>query len=125
MEARTQSRLKAIAGMTALFALLFQALYVVPVSERMAVGGFDPLNGVICLAQGGAADKAGSPALPGSSKAHCPFCVAAAFAAMAAVIWILAAFGFSPVRPAAPAALAFIPARPRRTQQSRAPPLPV
>ena len=116
-----RSRLRAIAGLTALFALLFQALYAVPASERMAMGAIDA---VLCHAKG-TADTAGSPALPASSKVHCSLCIVAGFAALAAVVWLLVALGFRPEHPLVPSLVAPCPARLLRSQRSRAPPLPV
>ena len=84
---------RGLASWAGLIALIFQALYAVPASERMMLGealssAYAP---VICFAHGSdTAHAAQLPGAPTGTKAHCPICYVAAFTALAAVIWLLA-----------------------------------
>jgi hypothetical protein len=113
-----------LAALAALFALIWQALYAVPAAERMMLGE-DLAPGqatVICFAHGSGGTTANVPGLPGKTKTHCPLCIAAAFTALAAVIWLIGTL----VAQAAPspllAARVLLPVRLPRAHRSRAPP---
>jgi hypothetical protein len=112
-----------IAGLTAILALVVQALYAVPMAERMALGAASGrLDAIFCLSK--APDGGQSPpALPNhGSKSNCTLCVVAGFAALAAIAWLLLAQGWRAERPRPAHSAAGHSARLLRTQQSRAPP---
>jgi hypothetical protein len=110
-----------LAAWAALLALVFQALYAVPVSARMALDESLGQETIICLAGGGKI-MAHLPGMPGKAKMHCPICVAAALTALGAIAWLLALLGERHAAASFQIAAVLLPVRLSRAHRSRAPP---